>query len=92
MAGYTHRLLTDLPKAPPGTGRRLLQAAEHRGAAAERSLMCLDRLAGNAWLNAYHLSAGYQVVGHKAAKPQPGRIRTSFTLLGKSVPVHGSQP
>ncbi|MGW7426397.1 GNAT family N-acetyltransferase [Streptomyces sp. NPDC054813] len=92
LAGYVHRLMVDRTSAAPGTGQLLLQAAERRVAAAGRALVRLDCLAGNARLNSYYLNAGYQVVGHKAGKPQPGGIRKSFTLLEKAVPVHGTRP
>ncbi|MFD9460693.1 GNAT family N-acetyltransferase [Streptomyces sp. NPDC060027] len=91
VAGYIHRLMVDRSSAPPGTGRLLLQAAERRVTAAGRDVVRLDCLAGNTRLNAYYLNAGYQVVGHKAGKPQPGGAPKSFTLLEKVVPVHGEQ-
>ncbi|OXY99991.1 GNAT family N-acetyltransferase [Streptomyces diastatochromogenes] len=85
VAGYVHRLMVDRGSAPPGTGRLLLQAAERRVAAAGRALARLDCLAGNERLNTYYLNAGYQAVGHKAGKPQPGGAPKSFTLLEKAV-------
>jgi GNAT superfamily N-acetyltransferase len=91
VAGYVHRLMVDRSSAPPGTGRLMLQAAERRVAAAGRALVRLDCVAGNARLNEYYLNAGYQVVGHKAAKPQPSGPPKSFTLLEKAVPAHGEQ-
>ncbi|MET9076974.1 GNAT family N-acetyltransferase [Streptomyces sp. NPDC004232] len=84
-AGYVHRLMVDHSSVPPGTGRHLLRAAERRVAEAGRELVRLDCLAGNARLNAYYLNAGYQVVGHKEGKPQPGGMPKSFTLLEKSI-------
>ncbi|MEU1466499.1 GNAT family N-acetyltransferase [Streptomyces sp. NPDC005727] len=84
-AGYVHRLMVDHKSVPPGTGRHLLRVAERRVAEAGRSLVRLDCLAANARLNAYYLNAGYQVVGHKEGKPQPGGTTKSFTLLEKSV-------
>jgi hypothetical protein len=36
-------------------------------------------------LNAYYLSAGYQVVGRKEGKPQPSGAPKSFTLFEKSI-------
>ncbi|MGW8729470.1 GNAT family N-acetyltransferase [Streptomyces sp. NPDC055808] len=92
VAGYVHRLMVDRSSTPPGTGRLLLQAAERRVAAAGRTWVRLDCLAGNARLNGYYLKAGYQVVGHKADKPQPGGVAKSFTLLQKAVPVHEESP
>ncbi|MEW2487340.1 GNAT family N-acetyltransferase [Streptomyces sp. NPDC048411] len=85
VAGYVHRLMVDRSSALPGTGRLLLQAAEHRVATAGRAFVRLDCLAGNARLNAYYLDDGYRVVGHKAGKPQPGGTPKSFTLLEKTV-------
>ncbi|MBP2400532.1 GNAT family N-acetyltransferase [Streptomyces syringium] len=84
-AGYVHRLMVDHDAVAPGAGRRLLQAAERRVAAAGRSLVRLDCLAGNARLTAYYRDSGYQVVGHKEGKPQPGGTAKSFTLLEKLV-------
>ncbi|MFI6855625.1 GNAT family N-acetyltransferase [Streptomyces sp. NPDC050416] len=81
VAGYVHRLMVDRGTAPPGTGRRLLEAAERRVAEAGRTRVRLDCLAGNAQLNAYYRAAGYRVVGHKEGKPQPGGAPKSFTLL-----------
>ncbi|MEV4436551.1 GNAT family N-acetyltransferase [Streptomyces sp. NPDC049585] len=86
-AGYVHRLMVDHGSVAPGTGRRLLQAAEHRVAEAGRTLVRLDCLAGNARLNAYYLGAGYRAVGRKEGKPQPGGAPKSFTLLEKPVPA-----
>ena len=54
-AGYVHRLMVDHTRVPPGTGRRLLRAAERRVAGAGRVLTRLDCLAGNDRLTAYHL-------------------------------------
>ncbi|SOD86530.1 GNAT family N-acetyltransferase [Streptomyces sp. Ag109_G2-15] len=85
VAGYVYRLMVDRGSAPPGTGRPLLQAAERRVAAAGRALVRLDCLAGNERLNRYYLNAGYQAVGHKAGKAQPGGAPKSFTLLEKTV-------
>ncbi|MFJ9406718.1 GNAT family N-acetyltransferase [Streptomyces sp. NPDC101393] len=84
-AGYVHRLMVDHSRVPPGTGHRLLRAAERRVAEAGRPLVRLDCLAGNTRLNAYYLKAGYQVVGHKEGKPQPGGASKAYTLLEKSV-------
>lgn len=84
VAGYVHRLMVDRGSARPGTGRRLLQAAERRTATAGRALVRLDCLASNERLNTYYLNAGYRVVGHKAGKPQPGGAPKSFTLLEKA--------
>ncbi|MFE7751693.1 GNAT family N-acetyltransferase [Streptomyces sp. NPDC057428] len=84
-AGYVHRLMVDHNSVPPGTGRQLLRVAERRVAEAGRESVRLDCLAGNVRLNAYYLNAGYQVVGHKEGKPQPGGTPKSFTLLEKSV-------
>ncbi|MFF7357008.1 GNAT family N-acetyltransferase [Streptomyces filipinensis] len=86
-AGYVHRLMVDRAAAPPGTGRRLLRAAERRVAETGRGLTRLDCLAGNERLTAYYLDAGYQVVGHKQGKPQPGGTPKSFTLLEKTLAV-----
>ncbi|MEW1693011.1 GNAT family N-acetyltransferase [Streptomyces sp. NPDC091265] len=92
VAGYVHRLMMDRDNAAPGTGRFLLRAAERRIAAAGRAFVRLDCLAGNARLNSYYLDAGYQVVGHKAGKPQPGGAPKSFTLLEKTCgPAAGAQ-
>ncbi|MFF2382139.1 GNAT family N-acetyltransferase [Streptomyces sp. NPDC058108] len=90
VAGYIHRLMVDRRCAPPGTGRLLLRAAERRVAAAGRSWVRLDCLAGNTRLNAYYLDAGYRVVGHKEGKPQPTGAPKSFTLLEKPAPTHGA--
>ncbi|MER5851941.1 GNAT family N-acetyltransferase [Streptomyces sp. NPDC002012] len=87
VAGYVHRLMVDRSSARPGTGRRLLRAAEHRVAEAGREFIRLDCLAGNARLNAYYLDDGYRLVGHKAGKPQPGGAPKSFTLLEKALRV-----
>ncbi|MFJ2723023.1 GNAT family N-acetyltransferase [Streptomyces sp. NPDC087437] len=84
-AGYVHRLMVDHGSVPPGTGRELLRVAERRVAEAGRPLVRLDCLAGNARLNAYYLNAGYQEVGRKEGKPQPGGAPKSFTLLEKTV-------
>ncbi|WJV51010.1 GNAT family N-acetyltransferase [Streptomyces flavofungini] len=84
-AGYVHRLMVDHSRVPPGTGRHLLRAAERRVAEAGRPLVRLDCLAGNSRLSAYYLASGYQVVGHKEGKPQPGGTPKSFTLLEKHV-------
>ncbi|MEU0165393.1 GNAT family N-acetyltransferase [Streptomyces iakyrus] len=83
VAGYVHRLMVDRTTTAPGTGRLLLDAAEHRVAEAGRPRVRLDCLAGNAQLNAYYLDAGYRVVGRKEGKPQPGGPPKSFTLLEK---------
>lgn len=83
VAGYVHRLMVDRAHARPGTGRLLLRAAERRVAAAGRAWVRLDCLAANPRLNSYYLNAGYQVVGHKAGKPQPEGEPKSFTLLQK---------
>ncbi|MEU6981147.1 MULTISPECIES: GNAT family N-acetyltransferase [unclassified Streptomyces] len=85
VAGYVHRLMVDRDTAAPGTGRLLLEAAEARVAAAGRTRVRLDCLAGNAPLNAYYQRAGYRVVGHKEGKPQPGGAPKSFTLLEKAL-------
>lgn len=82
-AGYVHRLMVDHGSVPPGTGRRLLRVAERRVAEAGRPLVRLDCLAGNTRLKAYYLDAGYQVVGRKEGKPQPGGAPKTFTLLEK---------
>ncbi|RSS52913.1 GNAT family N-acetyltransferase [Streptomyces sp. WAC07061] len=84
-AGYVHRLMVNHGSVPPGTGRRLLQVAERRVAEAGRQLVRLDCLADNAALNAYYLSAGYQVVGRKEGRPQPGGTPKSFTVFEKSI-------
>ncbi|GHI07391.1 protein tyrosine phosphatase [Streptomyces cellostaticus] len=89
FAGYIHRLMVNRSSAPPGTGRLLLRAAERRVAAAGRTLARLDCLADNARLNTYYLNAGYQITGHKPAKPQPGGTPKSFTLLEKAVRPEG---
>jgi GNAT superfamily N-acetyltransferase len=89
-AGYVHRLMVDHSRVPPGTGRQLLRVAECRVAEVGRPLVRLDCLAGNARLNAYYLNAGYQVVGRKEGKPQPGGTPKSFTLLEKSIRDAGS--
>ncbi|MEU0189460.1 GNAT family N-acetyltransferase [Streptomyces afghaniensis] len=85
VAGYVHRLMVDRSTAPPGTGRLLLEAAEHRVAEAGRTRVRLDCLAVNAQLNAYYRDAGYRVVGHKEGKPQPGGAPKSFTLMEKEL-------
>ncbi|WP_406861693.1 GNAT family N-acetyltransferase [Streptomyces sp. HUAS MG47] len=85
VAGYVHRLMVDHATAAPGTGRRLLAAAEQRVAEAGRTHVRLDCLAGNVPLNSYYRQAGYRVVGHKAGKPQPGGPPKSFTLLEKNI-------
>ncbi|MFH0518206.1 GNAT family N-acetyltransferase [Streptomyces sp. M41] len=85
VAGYVHRLMVDRATAPPGTGRRLLRAAEDRVAAAGRTHVPLDCLESNAPLNAYYRDAGYRVVGRKEGKPQPGGTPKSFTLLEKEL-------
>ncbi|MFI6607799.1 GNAT family N-acetyltransferase [Streptomyces sp. NPDC050507] len=85
-AGYVHRLMVDHSRVPSGTGRQLLSRAERRVAESGRLLVRLDCLAGNARLKAYYLDAGYQVVGHKEGKPQPGGTPKSFTLLEKPAP------
>ena len=90
-AGYVHRLMVDHGSVPPGTGRQLLRVAERRVAEAGRSLVRLDCLAGNARLKAYYLDVGYQVVGCKEGKPQPGGTPKSFTLLEKSVRDGGKE-
>lgn len=82
-AGYVHRLMTDHARVPAGTGRTLLLAAERRVAETGRTLSRLDCLAGNDRLTGYYVKAGYQVVGHKEGKPQPGGPSKSFTLLEK---------
>lgn len=84
VAGYVHRLMVDHGSAEPGAGSLLLRAAERRVAAAGRTFVRLDCLAGNTRLNAYYLDAGYRVVGHKAGKPQPVGAPKSFTLLEKA--------
>ncbi|MFJ4975267.1 GNAT family N-acetyltransferase [Streptomyces coeruleorubidus] len=85
VAGYVHRLMVDRSTAPPGTGRRLLEAAERRVAEAGRIRVRLDCLAGSEQLNAYYRQAGYRVVGHKEGKPQPCGAPKSFTLLEKEL-------
>ncbi|MFI9809162.1 GNAT family N-acetyltransferase [Streptomyces sp. NPDC052301] len=85
VAGYVHRLMVDRGVAGPGTGKALLNAAEHRVAAVGRTCVRLDCLAGNARLNAYYRHAGYRVVGLKEGKPQPGGTPKSFTLLEKQL-------
>lgn len=77
--------------APPGTGRRLLEAAERRVSAAGRTHVRLDCLAYNAQLTAYYRDAYYRIVGHKEGKPQPGGTPKSFTLLEKELGRAGSQ-
>lgn len=90
VAGYVHRLMVDRARTVPGAGRLLLRAAERRVAEAGRRLVRLDCLAGNTRLNAYYLDAGYQTVGRKAGKPQPGGAPKSFTLWEKALrPVRG---
>ncbi|MFE9461800.1 N-acetyltransferase [Streptomyces californicus] len=84
-AGYVHRLMVAHADVPPGTGRRLLRAAERRVADTGRGLVRLDCLAGNERLNAYYLDAGYRAVGSKEGKPQPDGSVKSFTLLEKGV-------
>ncbi|MEU1470405.1 GNAT family N-acetyltransferase [Streptomyces sp. NPDC005761] len=86
-AGYVHRLMVDHRRVPPGAGRQVLRAAEHRVAEAGRPLVRLDCLAGNSRLTTYYLDAGYRVVGHKEGKPQPDGTRKSFTLLEKPAPA-----
>ncbi|WP_328907505.1 GNAT family N-acetyltransferase [Streptomyces sp. NBC_00234] len=87
VASYVHRLMVDRDRARPGTGRMLLRAAERRVAEAGRTCVRLDCLAGNARLNAYYVDIGYNVVGHKKGKPQPGGEPKSFTLLEKPLPT-----
>ncbi|MFI1191223.1 GNAT family N-acetyltransferase [Streptomyces californicus] len=84
-AGYVHRLMVAHADVPPGTGRRLLRAAEQRVAETGRGLVRLDCLADNARLNAYYLAVGYRAVGAKEGKPQPDGSVKSFTLLEKAV-------
>ncbi|MFE7356607.1 GNAT family N-acetyltransferase [Streptomyces sp. NPDC057543] len=83
-AGYVHRLMVDRSSVLPGTGRQLLRVAERRVAEAGRPLVRLDCLADSTPLHAYYLNAGYQVVGRKTGKPQPGGTPKSFTLFEKS--------
>ncbi|MEV6330647.1 GNAT family N-acetyltransferase [Streptomyces sp. NPDC051909] len=83
VAGYVHRLMVDRTTAAPGTGRRLLTAAEHRVAATGRTHVRLDCLADNAPLNTYYRNAGYRPVGRVEGKPQPGGPPKSFTLMEK---------
>ncbi|MFE7383361.1 GNAT family N-acetyltransferase [Streptomyces zhihengii] len=90
-AGYVHRLMVDHTCVPPGTGRRLLHAAEHRVAERGRTLVRLDCLAGNTRLRAYYLDAGYRETGTKQGKPQPGGPPKSFTLLEKPVGSGGGR-
>lgn len=85
IAGYVHRLMTDRTTAAPGTGRRLLAAAEARVAATGRTHVRLDCLADNAPLNAYYQDAGYHAVGRVEGKPQPGGPPKSFTLMEKEL-------
>ncbi|MEV7280407.1 GNAT family N-acetyltransferase [Streptomyces sp. NPDC093111] len=85
VAGYVHRLMVDRDTAAPGTGRRLLEAAEARVAEAGRSHVRLDCLATNGPLSAYYRRAGFRVVGHLERKPQPGGAAKSFTLLEKEL-------
>ncbi|MEU1824656.1 GNAT family N-acetyltransferase [Streptomyces abikoensis] len=92
VAGYVHRLMVDRRVAEPGTGQRLLRAAERRVAEAGRAWVRLDCLAGNERLNAYYRAAGYRVAGRKEGKPQPGGALKSFTLLEKDVRVTGRVP
>ncbi|MGW0966276.1 GNAT family N-acetyltransferase [Streptomyces sp. NPDC002516] len=82
-AGYIHRLMTDHTHAPPGTGRHLLQAAEHRVAKTGRPLTRLDCLNSNTRLTEYYIAAGYKITGQKTSKPQPTGTPKSFTLLEK---------
>ncbi|MFE7114800.1 GNAT family N-acetyltransferase [Streptomyces sp. NPDC057654] len=84
-AGYVHRLMVDRGSAEPGTGQRLLRAAERRIAEVGRPFARLDCLAGNPRLNSYYVDNGYRVIGQKARKPQPGRVPKSFTLLEKTL-------
>ncbi|WP_128381066.1 GNAT family N-acetyltransferase [Streptomyces cavernae] len=92
VAGYVHRLMIDRGTAARGTGRLLLRAAERRVAAAGRTRVRLDCLAGNARLNDYYRDAGYRVVGRKEGKPQPGGAPKSFTLLEKELRPTGPKP
>lgn len=85
VAGYVHRLMVDRGIAAPGTGRLLLEAAEHRVATVGRACVRLDCLAGNAPLHTYYRDAGYRVVGRKEGKPQPGGAPKSFTLMEKEL-------
>ncbi|MFC9507805.1 GNAT family N-acetyltransferase [Streptomyces sp. NPDC057002] len=87
VAGYVHRLMVDRTESAPGTGRLLLEAAEHRVAAAGRTHVRLDCLADNTQLTAYYRDAGYRIAGHKEGKPQPGGTPKSFTLLEKELGV-----
>ncbi|MFD5818179.1 GNAT family N-acetyltransferase [Streptomyces sp. NPDC127038] len=84
-AGYVHRLMTDHTHAPPGTGRHLLRAAEHRITETGRTHSRLDCLTTNTRLTDYYLTAGYRITGHKHGKPQPTGNPKSFTLLEKRV-------
>ncbi|MFJ2745151.1 GNAT family N-acetyltransferase [Streptomyces sp. NPDC087440] len=84
-AGYVHRLMVDHARAPRGTGRELLSAAERRVAESGREWVRLDCLAGNERLTAFYVDAGYRIVGSKEGKPQPGGTPKSFTLLEKAV-------
>ncbi|MFJ4878823.1 GNAT family N-acetyltransferase [Streptomyces sp. NPDC088745] len=91
-AGYVHRLMVDRSRVVPGTGRRLLRAAERRVAEAGRTWVRLDCLAGNERLTAFYVDAGYRIVGSKAGKPQPGGAPKSFTLLEKAVRADSEGP
>ncbi|MFI6339399.1 GNAT family N-acetyltransferase [Streptomyces sp. NPDC050535] len=64
-AAYIHRLMTDRATAPPGTGRHLLAAAEHRITTTARPLARLDCLTANTRLHTYYESAGYTQIGER---------------------------
>ncbi|MFE6777528.1 GNAT family N-acetyltransferase [Streptomyces sp. NPDC057702] len=83
VAGYVHRLMTDRRTAPPGAGRHLLTAAEHRIAATGRTRCRLDCLSNNPRLRRYYEDAGYAVVGERAAKHGDGGRSYGVTLLEK---------
>ncbi len=77
--------MVDHGTVPPGTGRRLLRAAERRVAGPGRIQPRLDCLASNPRLTSYCLDTGYRVFGHKADKPQQGGTTVNFAFLEKSV-------
>ncbi|WP_433547959.1 GNAT family N-acetyltransferase [Streptomyces sp. CA-294286] len=86
VAGYVHRLMTDRTRAPAGTGRALLAAAEARIAACGRPLARLDCVSHNTRLRTYYRTAGYRLVGENGAKEAPGGAPSyAVTLLEKAL-------
>lgn len=71
-AGYIHRLMVDRSTAPPGAGRLLLAAAEHRIAQLGLLYSRLDCVASNPRLRTYYESAGYTHVGDGVQQDRDG--------------------